>query len=60
MTEHTKRGLAQDRARVAGGQKHETAYEAKKTGTKTSDVKVAVKTVGNSRGKVEAELNKHK
>ena len=60
MTEHTKRGLAQDRSKVAGGQKHETAYEARKTGTKTSDVKDAVKTVGNSRRKVEAELNKHK
>jgi len=57
MVEHTKRGLAQDRS---GGQKHETAYEAKKTGTKASDVKDAVRTVGNSRGKVEAELNKHK
>jgi len=60
MVEHTKRGLAQDRSKVAGSQKHETAYEVKKTGAKASDVKDAVKTVGNSRGKVEAELNKHK
>ena len=58
MVQQSNRGRAQDRAKVAGGQKHETAYEAKKTGTKTSDVKDAVKTVGNSRGKVEAELKK--
>jgi hypothetical protein len=60
MTEHTKRGLSQDRAKVAGGQKHETAYESKKTGATTSDVKDAVKSVGNSRDKVEAELKKSK
>lgn len=45
---------------MAGGQKHESAYEADKTGTKTGDIKAAVKRVGNSRGKVEAELNKSK
>ena len=28
----TARGRKQDRARVAGGQKHEVGYEAKKTG----------------------------
>ena len=31
MPEQSKRGRAQDRAKVAGGQKHETAYEANKT-----------------------------
>ena len=56
MAEHTKRGLAQDRVKVAGGQKHETAYEAKKTGTTQEQVKKAVDKVGNSRTKVEAEL----
>ena len=30
MATHARRGLVQDRARVAGEQKHETAYEAKK------------------------------
>jgi hypothetical protein len=60
MSQHTTRGRAQDRAKVAGGQKHETAYESKKTGATTSDVKDAVKSVGNSRDKVEAELNKSK
>jgi hypothetical protein len=28
----SSRGLKQDRARVAGGQKHEVRYESKKTG----------------------------
>jgi len=28
----TSRGRKQDRARVAGGQKHEVRYEARKTG----------------------------
>ena len=46
------RGRAQDRARVAGGQTYEVAYEAKKTGAKPSAVRKAVKRVGNSRKKV--------
>jgi hypothetical protein len=48
----TSRGRAQDRARVAGGQKYEVAYEAKKTGRNTSSVRKAIKKVGNSRKKV--------
>jgi hypothetical protein len=52
----TKRGRAQDRAKVAGGQKHEVAYEAGKTGASPGEVRQAVKTVGNSRKKVEAQL----
>jgi len=31
-TKKTARGRKQDRAKVAGGQKHEVRYEAKKTG----------------------------
>jgi hypothetical protein len=58
MAEQSKRGRAQDRAKVAGGQKHETSYEANKTGASTGEVRNAVKRVGNSRGKVEAELKK--
>ena len=54
----TKRGRAQDRRSVAGGQQHETAYEAQKTGASAEDVKRAVKKVGNSRAKVERELNR--
>jgi Protein of unknown function (DUF3606) len=52
----TNRGRAQDRAKVAGGQKHEVAYEAGKTGASPGQVRQAVKTAGNSRKKVEAEL----
>ena len=58
MSTQTKRGRAQDRSRVAGGQDHEVRYEAKKEGVSTEKVKSAVKKVGNSRGKVEAELKR--
>lgn len=54
----SNRGRAQDRARVAGGQKHEVQYEAKKTGASAADVKRTVKSVGNSRKKVEKALGK--
>ncbi|MBY3314675.1 DUF3606 domain-containing protein [Rhizobium laguerreae] len=53
----TSRGRNQDRARVAGGQDHEVRYEAKKEGVSKDDVKKAVKDVGNSRKKVEADLD---
>ena len=56
MTEHSKKGLAQDRAKVAGGQRHETAYEAEKTGSSAGEVREAVKKVGNARTKVESAL----
>ena len=52
----TNRGWAQDRAKVAGGQKHEVAYESKKAGSSRGEVRQTVKTAGNSRKKVEAEL----
>ena len=45
-----------DRAKVAGGQDHEVKYEATKTGASKSEVKEAVKEVGNSRAKVENKL----
>jgi hypothetical protein len=54
----TNRGRSQDRSKVAGGQKHETSYEAKKTDASPGEVRQAVKKVGNSRTKVEAELKK--
>jgi hypothetical protein len=54
----TKRGRAQDRRSVAGGQDHETAYEAKTTGASAEEVKRAVKKVGNSRVKVDRELSR--
>lgn len=58
MTTQTKRGRTQDRARVAGGQEHEVRYEARKEGVSKADVQEAVKKVGNSRKKVEAELKR--
>ena len=58
MAEQSKRGRAQDRAKVAGGQKHEVRYESEKTGAARGEVRQAVKDVGNSRKKVEAELKK--
>ncbi|MBB3644412.1 hypothetical protein FHX14_000571 [Rhizobium sp. BK619] len=51
----TSRGRTQDRARVAGGQDHEVKYEAKKEGV----FKDTVKSGGNSRKKVEAEIVRH-
>jgi hypothetical protein len=50
------RGRAQDRARVAGGQDYEVAYEAKKTKKKASAVRKAVKNIGNNRKKVTKAL----
>ncbi|MET0409616.1 MAG: DUF3606 domain-containing protein [Hyphomicrobium sp.] len=55
-TKKTARGRAQDRAKVAGGQKHEVIYETKKTGRSAPAVKKAVKKVGNVRKKVETRL----
>jgi hypothetical protein len=54
----TTRGRAQDRGKVAGGQKHEVAYEAGKTSTSPQEVRNAVKSAGNSRAKVEEKLRK--
>lgn len=57
-TKQTARGRNQDRARVAGRQKYEVDYEAKKTRRSASAVKKAVKKVGNSRKKVERKLGR--
>lgn len=54
----TSRGRAQDRARVASGQDHEIRYEAKKEGVSKEAVTSSVKKVGNSRDKVEADLER--
>jgi hypothetical protein len=54
--EHTSRGRAQDRAKVAAGQDHEVRYEADRTGSSKSEVKDAVKSAGNSREAVEKKL----
>jgi hypothetical protein len=58
MATQSKRGRAQDRAKVAGGQDHEVRYEAKKEDVSKGEVKAAVKKVGNARKKVEAELER--
>ena len=58
MKEKTTRGRSQDRAKVAGGQDYEVNYEKNKTGKTREEVKKAVKTEGNSRGKVEKKLRK--
>jgi hypothetical protein len=54
----TARGRAQDRAKVASGQKYEVSYEAKKTGRSAPAVKRAVKKVGNMRKRVEKRLGR--
>jgi hypothetical protein len=59
-TKKTARGRAQDRAKVAGGQKYEVAYESKKTGRSAPAVKKAVRKVGNVRKKVEKKLARKK
>ena len=58
MATTTTRGRSQDRAKVAGGQDHEVRYESTKTGASKDEVKAAVKSAGNSRKKVEAQLGK--
>jgi hypothetical protein len=52
----SRSGRARDRKLVAGGQKHEVRYAAKKAGVKDRAVKKAVKRVGNRRTKVEQVL----
>ncbi len=55
----TTRGRNQDRARVAGGQDDEVRYEANKENVSKDDVRSAIKSVGNSRDKVEDELDRN-
>ena len=52
------RDRSQDRKKVAGGQDHEVNYEAKKTNTSSKEVRDAIKSVGNSRSKIERKLKK--
>jgi hypothetical protein len=54
----SKRGRAQDRAKVAGKQDHEVRYEAEKKGVSKDEVREAVGEAGNSRKAVEAELDR--
>jgi hypothetical protein len=57
-SKQTNRGRKQDRALVAGSQKHEVGYASKKSGKSRAAVKKSVKKVGNSRRKVERELGR--
>ena len=58
MAKQSSRGRSLDRGKVAGGQAHEVNYESKKTGANATEIKKAVKSVGNSRRKVEKRLDK--
>jgi hypothetical protein len=51
------RTSGRDRKLVAGGQKHEVRYTAKKTGAKPKAVRQTVKRVGHSRKRVERVLS---
>lgn len=52
-----KRGKT-DRSRVAGGQRAEVYYVARKYGVSADTVRKVIKRVGNSRKKVYAALDK--
>lgn len=54
----SSRGRKQDRAKVAGKQDYEVRYEAGKTRKSAAAVKTAVKKVGNSRRRVERQLER--
>jgi hypothetical protein len=54
-----KRGR-QDRSRVAGGEKYEVAYEAKKTGRSPAAVRKAIKKVSSGRKKLTRALSRKK
>ena len=58
MNKQSSRGRGQDRSKVAGGQNYEVNYEKDKMNVKGNEVKKAVKSVGNSRKKVEEKLKK--
>jgi Protein of unknown function (DUF3606) len=60
VSEQPKRGRSQDRGKVAGGQKHETTYTARKTGASPAEVRGPVKQVGNARSNVETKLGERK
>lgn len=58
VNNNSSRGRAQDRAKVAGGQKHEVNYESEKMNVSSEEIRKAVKSEGNSREKVEKKLRK--
>jgi len=54
----TSKGRNLDRSKVAGGQDYEVNYEKDKLNVSGKEVKDAVKTIGNSRKKVEEKLKR--
>jgi len=56
---HTSRGIAQDRKRVAGKQRYETQYIARKFGVTAAKIEEAIAAVGNDRKKVEEYIRSH-
>ena len=59
-TKKTARGRKQDRARVAGGQKYEVSYEAKKTGRSAAGREEGRQEGRQRPGKVEKRLARKK
>jgi uncharacterized protein DUF3606 len=58
MADNKKQRGTQDRSRVSAMEAYEVKYLAQKHGVTQTTVKEAVKKVGNSRAKVEAELRR--
>ncbi len=58
MDNQSTRGRNQDTARVACGQDYEVQYEKDKLNVSADELKDAVKSVGNSRKKIEKKLKK--
>lgn len=58
MADDKKKRGAADRQKVAGGEKYEVAYVARKAAVKPAEVRAAVKKVGNNRAKVMKALKK--
>jgi hypothetical protein len=58
MADDKTKTSSADRKKIAGGEKYEVDYAAKKAGVTPAQVKAAVKKVGNSRAAVEEELKK--
>jgi len=58
MADNKKQRGTQDRSRVSAMEDYEVKYLAQKHGVTQKAVKHAVKKVGNSRAKVEAELRR--
>jgi hypothetical protein len=58
MADDKTKTSSADQKKIAGGEKYEVNYAAKKAGVKPAEVKAAVKKVGNSRVAVEKELKR--